>query len=211
MPASRGETAARSRGGTRTESTGRRRFGARDLALIAVFAALIVVLGMPGALFAGSPVPITLQTLGVMLAAALLGWRRAALVVLTVIALVAIGLPVLAGGRGGLGVFAGPTVGYLLGWVPGSVVTGLLVERARRLTPLAVFAAIVLGGVVVIHAFGIPGMMLRADLDLPAALIADAVYLPGDLLKAVLATMVALTVHRASPDLLPSRERRVRG
>lgn len=182
-----------------------RRLTARDLALVAVFAALIVVLGMPGALFAGSPVPITLQTLGVMLAAALLGWKRAALVMLTVIALVAVGLPVLAGGRGGLGVFAGPTVGYLLGWVPGSIVTGYLVERARRLTPLMLFGAILLGGVVVIHACGIPGMMWRAHLDLPAALVADAVYLPGDLVKAVLATVVALGVHRASPDLLPRR------
>lgn len=207
MPASRDETrttGVSSKNGTTARP---RRFGARDLALIAVFAALIVVLGMPGALFAGSAVPITLQTLGVMLAAALLGWRRAALVALTVIALVAIGLPVLAGGRGGLGVFAGPTVGYLLGWVPGSIVTGLIVERSRRRGPLTMFAAIVLGGVVVIHAFGIPGMMWRAGLDLPAALVADAVYLPGDLAKAVLATVVALTVHRASPDLLPRAER----
>lgn len=204
MPASRGETASRFRGETSSRRRGRR-FSARDLALIGVFAALIVVLGMPGALFAGSPVPITLQTLGVMLAAALLGWRRSVLAVLTVIALVAIGLPVLAGGRGGLGVFAGPTVGYLLGWIPGSLVTGMLVQRARRFTPLVLFGAIVLGGVVVIHAFGIPGMMWRAHLDLPAALIADAVYLPGDLVKAVLATMVALTVHRASPGMLPER------
>ena len=48
-------------------------------------------------------------------------------------------------------------------------------------------------------------MMWRAHLDLPAALVADAVYLPGDLVKAVLATVVALGVHRASPDLLPRR------
>lgn len=88
---------------TRTVTPPRRRMSAGDLALVAAFAAFIVVLGLPGALFAGSPVPITIQTLGVMLAGALLGWRRGALAVLVVLALCAVGLPVLAGGRGGLG------------------------------------------------------------------------------------------------------------
>ncbi len=176
---------------------------ARDLALVASFAAFIVVLGMPGALFAGSPVPITLQTLGVMLAGALLGWRRGALAVLVVIALCAVGLPVLAGGRGGLGVFASPTVGFLVGWVPGVIVTGAILERARRLSPPVVFGAILLGGLLVIHVFGVAGMMARADLSLQAALLADAAFVPGDLVKAVLATMAALTVYRAMPDLLP--------
>ena len=162
---------------------------------------------MPGALFAGTAVPITLQTLGVMLAAGLLGWRRGALVSLTIIVLVAVGLPVLAGGRGGLGVFAGPTVGYLLAWVPAAMVTGYLLERARRLNAAVVFGAMVLGGIVVIHLFGIVGMMWRAELSLSAALVADAVFLPGDLIKAVLATAVALGVYRAVPDLLPRRPR----
>lgn len=184
---------------------GGRRMGSRDLALIAVFAAFIVLLGMPGALFTGTAVPLTLQTLGVMLAGGLLGWRRGALAVLVVLVLVAVGLPVLAGGRGGLGVFAGPTVGYLLGWIPGVVVTGLIVQRARRRSAPAVFGAMAVGGLVVIHLFGIVGMMARADLSLGAAVVADAVFIPGDVIKAVLATMVALAVHRAVPDLLPAR------
>ena len=50
----------------------------------------------------GNPVPITLQTMGVMLAGSVLGARRGALAVLTFLALVAAGLPLLAGGRGGL-------------------------------------------------------------------------------------------------------------
>ena len=61
------------------------RSATRDLAQIAVFAALIVVLGLPGQLTIGSAgVPITLQTLGVMLAGSLLGWRKGALSVLAV-------------------------------------------------------------------------------------------------------------------------------
>lgn len=72
---------------------------ARDLAQIAVFAALIIALGLPGQITVGSSgVPITLQTLGVMLAGALLGVRRGVLSVATVIVL-GLALPVLAGGR----------------------------------------------------------------------------------------------------------------
>ncbi|MBO3187834.1 biotin transporter BioY, partial [Dermatophilus congolensis] len=87
-----------------TKVEGRSRgFSARDLSLVASFAALIWVLGVPGAIDpVGSGVPITLQTLGVMLAGAVLGARRGAAASLVVIALCAIGLPVLAGGRGGL-------------------------------------------------------------------------------------------------------------
>lgn len=112
---------------------GRGDFDVRDIARIAVFAALIVALGLPGSItVGGSGVPITLQSLGVMLAGAVLGARRGSLAVLVVIALVAVGLPVLAGGRGGLGVFAGPTVGFLIGWLPAAAVIGWLTSGCCR-------------------------------------------------------------------------------
>ena len=60
-------------------------------------------------------VPITAQTLGVMLAGVMLGPIRGALAVLLFLFLVALGLPFLSGGRGGLGVFMGPSVGFLIG------------------------------------------------------------------------------------------------
>ena len=84
------------------------RITVKDLSKVAVFAALIAVLGLPGAISIGSGAPITAQTLGVMLAGAVLGsWRGAAAVVLFEI-LVAFGFPLLSGARGGLGVFASP-------------------------------------------------------------------------------------------------------
>jgi biotin transporter BioY len=71
------------------------RLSSRDLALVASFAALIAVLGLPGGIqLFGNAVPITLQTLGVMLAGSVLGWRRGALSVLVVLVLVAAGLPI---------------------------------------------------------------------------------------------------------------------
>lgn len=115
----------------------RRRSGARDLALIASFTGLISVLGLPGAITVfGNAVPLTLQTLGVMLAGSILGPRRAMASVAVFLVLVALGLPLLAGGRGGLAVFAGPSVGYLLGWVLGAGTIGWLVARRLPQYPL---------------------------------------------------------------------------
>lgn len=174
---------------------------AGDLARIAAFAALIAVLGLPGQLLlAGNSVPVTLQTLGVMLAGSLLGPRLGALSVGTFLLLVAAGLPLLAGGRGGLGVFAGPSVGYLLGWVVGAGVVGWLVRwTGSRYRLLTGFAANVLGGIAVVYAVGIPLQAWITDTSLWVAAGLAAVFLPGDLIKAGIAAFVAAGVHRAYP------------
>ena len=100
-----------------------RRSTARDLAQIAIFAALIAALGLPGTITVGSTgVPITLQTLGVMLAGGILGARKGFLAVAVFLVLTTAGLPLLAGGRGGLGIWAGASAGYLVGWLVGVVV-----------------------------------------------------------------------------------------
>ncbi len=109
-----------------------RRLDATDLARVAVFAALIAVLGLPGSFPVFGGVPITAQTLGVMLAGAVLGPWLGALSVTVLLALVAVGLPLLAGGRGGFGVFLGPTAGYALGWILGAIVIGLIVHAGGR-------------------------------------------------------------------------------
>lgn len=175
------------------------------MALIATFAGLIVVLGLVGTLYAfGAVVPITAQTLGVMLAGAILGWKRAVAAVLVVLALCAAGLPVLAGGRGGLGVFASPTVGYLLGWTVGAAVVGWLVQRRLPRPPLWwLVLACVIGGVGGIYLIGIPGVALRTNVPLAVAAKSALVFLPGDLIKAVVAAVVAGAVHRASPGVTP--------
>ena len=82
----------------------------KDLARIALFAALIAILGTIPAITLGFGVPITAQSLGVMLAGAVLGSRNGGLAVLLLVFGVALGLPLLSGGRGGLWVFASPPV-----------------------------------------------------------------------------------------------------
>ncbi|MDR0945742.1 MAG: biotin transporter BioY, partial [Bifidobacteriaceae bacterium] len=133
--------------------TPRRRWGGRDVALVAVFAALTCVLGLIPPLYLPiSPAPITAQTLGVMLAGAVLGGKRAAAAMALVVALVAAGLPVLSGGRGGLAVFAGPTVGFLVGWIPAAALTGWLTARfgAPNTLPKGL-AANAAGGIVALY------------------------------------------------------------
>ena len=182
----------------------------RDLALIASFAALVAVLGLPGSInLFGNAVPVTLQTLGVMLAGSILGWRRGLLALLTFLALVAAGLPLLAGGRGGLGVFAGPSVGYLLGWPLGAAAIGWLVERRLPAYPLWWgLLANVVGGIGVVYLIGVPlQAAITGTSSVLATAVAAAVFLPGDLVKVFVATVVAAGVHRGNPVEPPARRR----
>jgi biotin transport system substrate-specific component len=140
-----------------------RRTTARDLAQIAIFAALIAALGLPGTITVGSTgVPITLQTLGIMLAGGILGARKGFLSVLVFLVLVSAGLPLLAGGRGGLGVWAGPSAGYLIGWLVGAAVIGWLTARILPAYPLWLGIVInIVGGVLVVYACGAAMLAIR--------------------------------------------------
>lgn len=173
---------------------------ATDLARIAVFAALIAVLGLPGSFPVFGGVPITAQTLGVMLAGAVLGPWFGALSVSVLLALAAVGLPVLAGGRGGIGVFLGPTAGYALGWILGAIVIGLIVHAGgRRPVVWRTALAMLAGGIGAIYALGIPVQSLVTRLPLAETALTSLVFVPGDLLKAAVATVVVTTLVRAYP------------
>ncbi|NYH79951.1 biotin transport system substrate-specific component [Actinopolyspora biskrensis] len=178
---------------------------AADLARIVVFAAFTAVLGtFPGIYLAGAAVPIVLQNTGPLLAGSLLGARRGAASVLLLLVLVALGLPLLSGGRGGIAPFFGPSGGFLVGWIASALVVGLIVSAARRPT-LAVLLPANLAGIAVDYLFGVP-FMAQAIGDLRAAGVASLGYLPGDLAKIVLVSLVAAAVHRAFPNSLPRRK-----
>ena len=175
----------------------------RSLTLIALFASLIAALGLVPKFDLASGVPITAQSMGVMLAGAILGARRGAAAVLLFLFLVALGLPLLAGGRGGLGVFAGPTVGFLIGWPVAALVTGWLAQRWRGTMPVAMTAlAALIGGVGVLYAFGIGGFAAITGQSLGASAAIMWVFVPGDIVKAVLTGFVADAVLRARPGLV---------
>lgn len=180
---------------------------ARDLALIAVFAGVTAALGLIPPLYLPiSPVPITAQSLGPMLAGAILGGRRGFASQALFLALVALGLPLLAGGRGGIGVFFGVTWGFLIGW---AVVAAFIGWATYRLgAPYSLWKGIIvcaIGGMLLLYGIGIPGMVITGKLTFTAAIAANLPFLPGDLVKCVIAALVAKGVHAAYPGLLPWR------
>ena len=186
-----------------TTGAARRRMRSSDLALVASFAALIAVLGLPaGVHLFGNAVPITLQSMGIMLAGSILGWKRGALSVVVLLVLVAAGLPLLSGGRGGLAVFFGPSAGYLFGWVLGAAVIGWLVQRRLPAYPLWWGGlANVLGGIGVVYLVGVPVQAAVTGTSVWVAAASSLAFLPGDALKVVIATGVASAVHRGYPGI----------
>ncbi|RFA10822.1 BioY family transporter [Subtercola boreus] len=179
---------------------GRLRIDATDIARIAVFAALTAVLGLPGAFPVFGSVPITAQTLGVMLAGAVLGAWRGALSMVVLLVLVALGLPLLAGGHGGLAVFVGPTAGYLFGWIVGAFVIGAIVHAGgRKLTWPRTIVGVLVGGILVVYAIGIPVTALVLRLPLGPTALQATVFLPFDLIKAAITVAVTMTLVRAYP------------
>jgi len=178
---------------------------ARELAFVATFAGIVAALGLvPAIPIPVIPVPVTAQTLGVMLAGAVLGARRGFLAVVLFVALVLLGLPLLAGGRGGLAVLVSPSAGFFIGFPFAALVTGwlsqlFLIRGVYRLA--AGIVAALVGGVVVEYGFGAVGFWLVTGTS-PVPVL---VFLPGDIVKAVLAAVVARGVHAAYPGLLSRR------
>ncbi|PSL21203.1 biotin transporter BioY [Shimia abyssi] len=175
----------------------------KSIVYIALFAALTAALGlMPPISFAGLALPpITAQSLGVMLAGAVAGARRGGFALLLFIALVAVGLPLLAGGRGGLGVFFGTSGGFLLAWPLSAALIGYLVTKKSDVSFLMTAIYIALGGIVLMYAIGIPWMAFIGNLGLSKSITIMVAYVPGDLVKVVLATIIARGLRRAFPNL----------
>jgi biotin transport system substrate-specific component len=177
----------------------------KNLTHIALFAALIAVLGLVPKIDLLAGVPITAQSLGVMLCGTVLGARRGALAVLLFLGLVAIGLPLLSGGRGGLGVFASPSIGYLIGWPIAAFVAGMIVEKTTMSLGVAAAVGSVIGGILVMHALGIIGMSVMLDKTLFEAALLDLPFVPGDTLKAVIAGLITHAIGQTRPSALLSR------
>jgi len=174
---------------------------ARDLVYIALFAAITAALGLfPPFTLPVIAVPITAQTLGCMLAGAIAGARCGALALLLFDVLIFVGLPLLPGGRGGAGIFLGPGGGFLLAWPLAALCIGGLYQYSRQALSISkelLFMA--LGGIVVIYCCGVPWAAVMAGVTLKQAVLGALGFIPGDVIKVVLAVLVARAVRRAWP------------
>jgi biotin transport system substrate-specific component len=177
----------------------------RDMVFVALFAALTAAFAVFPPFPAGFlPVPIIVQNMAVMLAGGILGARRGGAALALFVALVAVGLPLLSGGKGGFGVIVGPTGGFVLSWIVAAYVVGRMVEAWwSELDFWHVFAANVIGGIIVVYAIGILWLSVVANIDIGKAFTGSLIFIPGDLVKAVVAAVIVLAVKRAYPLIRP--------
>ena len=165
----------------------------QQLTLSALLCALVCVLSqiqipLP-------PGPMSLSLLAVHLCGALLGGRRGAAAVGCYVLLGAVGVPVYAGFGGGVSVLFGPTGGFLFGYIPCAFVVGMLAQRlgySRRVLLLSMAA-----GTLLCYLCGTALFMLTAGVSLRGALsICVLPFIPGDILKIVLAAYLSLRLQK---------------
>ncbi len=141
-----------------------------------------------------SPVPVTAQTFGVLLVAMALGRVRGTAVVLAYLAEGAAGLPVFAGGKAGMVALAGPTGGYLIGFLAAAFVTGWLADHAWDKGYLKSIGAMTIGTIIIF----VSGLAQLALFVPAGSVLAMGFYpfLPGALFKIGLAAVILPTVWK---------------
>ena len=171
----------------------RSRTAVKDMVMTAMFAALIAVCSIVSVPI--GEVPITLQTFAVCLSAAMLGWRRGMLSVLVYLLLGAVGVPVFAGMKGGVGVLAGPTGGYLLGFLLTAWVVGFVAQKTeRKALPLTLAMA---GGLLLCYAVGTVWFMAVTKMTVTASLLLCVVpFLLPDAVKIAAAVILVTKLKR---------------
>jgi len=169
------------------------RLSTRDLIITALFTALTAV----GAIISIpiGPIPITLQTLFVVLAGLILGAKLGALSQIVYVALGLIGLPVFSGGTGGLASVVRPSFGFLLGYIVAAYVIGKLTEKNKSLSRIIISVVV---GSFIIYLIGVPYFYfifknyLGNSIDFYGALkYACIPFIPGDIIKAIIAITLA--------------------
>ncbi len=174
----------------------------KDMVLIALFAVLIAVcawISIPSA------IPFTLQTLGLFLAMGMLGGRRCTLTVLLYLLLGAAGIPVFSGFRGGFGMLAGVTGGYLIGFLFAALVYWPVTARSGGKTGPMVLG--MLAGMLAYYGFGTAWFMLfyarsYGAIGLSAALSMCVIpFIVPDLVKLGIAVTVVKTLPRRVKSL----------
>ena len=170
-------------------------FTARTMSLIGLMTALTCVLGPLAIPLPFSPVPISLTNLAVYLAVYVLGMKAGTVSYLVYLLLGMAGLPVFSGFTGGIGKLAGPTGGYLIGFIFMAVIAGFAIEYfpGKKL----VHAAGLILGTGVCYLFGTVWLAHQLGISFTAALASGVIpYLPGDTVKILFALVIGSRLRR---------------
>lgn len=166
------------------------------LVMTAVCAALICVFAPLSIPLPGNPVPVTLATFALYLVAACAGTARSVTATAVYLCLGAAGIPVFSGFRGGVGILAGPTGGYLAGYLLLVLITAFAADRFET-KPWAWPAGMILG-TIVLYAFGTVWFMIYTKNSFSASLSMCVVpFLIGDAAKIIAASLISPRLRKA--------------
>ncbi len=175
--------------------TGGKRLSVSELITSALFTALIAVMAQIAIPVPFSPVPLTGQVVGVLLAGALLGSKGGLLSITAYLLLGAAGAPVFSLGRGGLFMLIGPSGGYLLGFLPAVYFAGIILEKHKRPGSYLI-AVTLLGALAIIYLCGTMQLSLIMQYTLLQSLLIGVVpFILPDLIKIALATWLSVRIR----------------
>ena len=188
----------------KSTSSSKQHLSVSSMTLTAAVTAVICILAPIALPIPVSPVPLSLGSFVIMLAGCILGWKLGLVSCLLYLALGILGLPVFSAYGSGLAKVVGPTGGYLLGYIPLVILTGLIFEKIsfRSLQIILIGAATV----VVLYLPGTLWLAWQAHLTFSEALMMGVLpYIPGDIVKIILVVAAgsALRKRLASAGLLP--------
>lgn len=181
------------------------------LVLCGLFAALTAICSFITIPLGFTPVPINLGTLAVFLTGGILGKKYGSISIIVYVLLGAAGVPVFSGFRGGIGVLAGPTGGYIIGYIAAVFVIGVIVDRymksvfenrqrgrsASYAAETLMLALAMICGLIICYAFGTAWFMISTVTPLWASLVSCVFpFLVGDAVKIIAA---ALLVRKLRP------------
>ncbi|MCQ4636669.1 biotin transporter BioY [Anaerovorax odorimutans] len=161
------------------------------LMLCALFAALTAVCSFISIPLPFTPVPVNLATLAVFLAGGLLGYKYGTISQLVYIVLGAVGAPVFHNFTGGIGILAGPTGGYIIGYAAAALIIGAAIQLSKKKDFLPALAVAMLLGLAACYFLGTIWFMISSGAGLYVSLAACVLpFLPGDALKIVAACLL---------------------
>lgn len=158
-------------------------------ALMAAVTCVVAPLSIPI-----GPVPISLTNFVIYLSLYMLDWKKGTISYILYLLIGLVGLPVFSGFSGGIGKLAGPTGGYIIGFIPMAVIAGIIIDKFQK--RWIQFAGMIVG-TAICYAFGTLWFCLQSGTNVTAALsICVIPFIPGDLIKMIIAVTVAPKIRK---------------
>lgn len=169
-----------------------------ELIITALFTAILAVSAQ---IIIPNAVPFTLQSLGVFLASAILGWKKGVLSVVVYIMVGAIGLPVFSGFQGGLGVLLGVTGGYIWGFIPTAFIVGIMCEKLGRKKLVLILSMVI--GLIMCYILGTVWYSVYTSTGFMSALAICVVpFIIADIIKIAVAVMIVSKLEKVAPKVI---------